>query len=189
MHRTVAFLLLLVIALVSPTTRQVLSLPVTSIRATDQATKDALEGPHGSFAASVAGSFWDNFDQGSLDQSRWITSGYWANVQPFNTGWDPAYWTMEGTVLVLLLKRIPFRRQEWDLPFTSGGAFICITDTLQILRVFIMFFAVEVVADLFTFLSTCIPQSCALHSSTALVASQCKWNNSFRINFRVLYPT
>lgn len=71
------------------------------------------------------GSFEDQFDQETgLDHDRWSTSGYWANSQPFNAGWDPAYWTNRDNTMILQLKRIPFQHQNWYLPFTSGGTCI-----------------------------------------------------------------
>lgn len=40
-----------------------------------------------------AGFFEEFKTPAGIDASLFMTSGYWSNGQPFNSGWDPAYWT------------------------------------------------------------------------------------------------
>lgn len=72
-------------------------------------------------ARELGGGFLDKFDGPTgLDHERFSTSGYWNNGQPFNSGWDPAYWTVKDQTLILSLKKDRFQHQDWDFPYTSG---------------------------------------------------------------------
>lgn len=68
------------------------------------------------------GKFLAAFDgETGLDHGLFWTSGWWNNGQPFNTGWDPGYWAVvKSSVLVLLLRREPFRLRGWDVQYTGG---------------------------------------------------------------------
>lgn len=68
----------------------------------------------------LGGAFLGEFKWGGLDPARWVSSGWWSNGQPFNSGWDPGYWAINFHTLELLLKRDRFQHQSWDLPYTSG---------------------------------------------------------------------
>lgn len=71
---------------------------------------------------NLGGAFLEEFDGPTgLNKELFKTSGYWSNGQPFNSGWDPSYWTVEkSTALVLFLRKEQFYHGEWDLPYTSG---------------------------------------------------------------------
>lgn len=70
--------------------------------------------------------FREYFDEGNegLLKKYWF-SGYWGNGQPFNVGWDPAYYKInQYNVLELLLKKVNYfwsdNGVEKYWPWTAG---------------------------------------------------------------------
>lgn len=70
----------------------------------------------------VGGGFFEQFDGPTgLNHDLFSTSGWWHNGQPFQSAWDPGYWTViKSSVLVLYLRKDRYQRGADDVPYTSG---------------------------------------------------------------------
>jgi beta-glucanase (GH16 family) len=71
--------------------------------------------------SQAGGGFYEQFDGAhGVNDELFAHSGYWSNGQPFNSGWDPSYWTVQSGIMFLGLRKERFHRGNWDLPYTGG---------------------------------------------------------------------